>query len=60
MKTKHARLAVLLTHPVQYFKPVFKALAASKEVEIKVFFGCNHGVESSHDPDYGVSFAWDC
>ena len=59
MKTKHARLAVLLTHPVQYFKPVFKALAASKEVEIKVFFGCNHGVISSHDPDFGVSFAWD-
>ena len=53
------RLAVLLTHPVQYFKPVFQALAASEAVELMVFFGCDHGLSTSHDPDFGVAFAWD-
>ena len=59
MSAPPLRLAVLLTHPVQYFKPVFLALAACEGVELMVFFGCNHGLIPSHDPDFGVAFAWD-
>lgn len=59
MKNTPNRLAVLITHPVQYFKPVFQALAAYEDLKVKVFFGCNHGVKPSLDPDFGVSFAWD-
>jgi glycosyltransferase involved in cell wall biosynthesis len=59
MTIQKKRLAVLLTHPVQYFKPIFKALAASQEIELMVFFGCNHGIIASHDPDFGLAFAWD-
>ncbi len=59
MSAPPLRLAVLLTHPVQYFKPVFQALAASDGVELMVFFGCDHGLIPSHDPDFGVAFAWD-
>ncbi|MEB3335624.1 MAG: glycosyltransferase family 4 protein [Cyanobacteriota bacterium] len=53
------RLAVLLTHPVQYFKPVFTGLAADPAIELRVFFGCDHGTTKSLDPDFGVAFAWD-
>lgn len=53
------RLAVLLTHPVQYFKPVFQGLAADPAIELHVFFGCDHGTSRSLDPDFGVAFAWD-
>jgi glycosyltransferase involved in cell wall biosynthesis len=53
------RLAVLLTHPVQYFKPVFQGLAADPSIDTHVFFGCDHGSTSSLDPDFGVAFAWD-
>ncbi|MFN9661102.1 MAG: glycosyltransferase family 4 protein [Cyanobacteriota bacterium] len=53
------RLAVLLTHPVQYFKPVFTGLAADAAIESRVFFGCDHGTTRSLDPDFGVAFAWD-
>ena len=55
------RLALLTTHPVQYFVPVFRGLSADPGWHTRVFVGCLHGVEiPSHDPDFGVSFAWDC
>lgn len=55
------RLAVLATHPVQYFVPVFRGLALTPGWHCRVFVGCLHGVDApSYDPDFGVSFAWDC
>ena len=54
------RLAVLITHPVQYFQPVFAALALDPGLELLVVFGCDHGIQISDDPDFGVAFAWDC
>ena len=53
------RLAVLISHPIQYFRPVFAELAKEPDLELRVFFGCDHGRRSSLDPDFGVSFAWD-
>ena len=54
------RLAVLITHPIQYFRPVFAELAADPRVDLLVVFGCDHGLRARVDPDFGVSFAWDC
>jgi len=55
------RLAILATHPVQYFVPVFRGLASCPEWETRVFLGCLHGVDdASFDPDFGLRFAWDC
>ncbi|MEH1922829.1 glycosyltransferase family 4 protein [Nostoc sp.] len=54
------KLAILLTHPVQYFAPVFRELAQQPNLQIKVFFGCNHGVIPREDPNFGVVFKWDC
>ncbi len=53
------RLAMLITHPVQYAKPVFQALHGRADLELLVVFGCDHGVRPSLDPDFGVPFAWD-
>ncbi|MBG1260298.1 glycosyltransferase family 4 protein [Nostoc commune] len=54
------KLAILVTHPVQYFAPVFRELAQQQDLQVKVFFGCNHGVIPSEDPNFGVVFKWDC
>ena len=59
-KSRRIRLAVLITHPVQYFQPVFAALACDPRLDLHVVFGCDHGIRVSHDPDFGLSFAWDC
>ena len=53
------RLAVVITHPIQYFRPVFAELAADPELELLVLFGCDHGQRQSMDPDFRVAFAWD-
>ena len=59
MAVTKRRLAALVTHPIQYFKPIFQGLAADPEVELLVVYGCDHGLEASADPDFGVTFAWD-
>ena len=59
MAVTKRRLAALVTHPIQYFKPIFQGLAADPEVVLLVVYGCDHGLEASADPDFGVTFAWD-
>jgi glycosyltransferase involved in cell wall biosynthesis len=54
------RLAVLMTHPVQYVRPALAAMASNPRLDVLVVFGCDHGVQDSLDPDFGVSFCWDC
>jgi len=35
------RLAVVITHPIQHFVPLFARLAQMPDVELKVFFCCD-------------------
>lgn len=53
------KLAIVLTHPVQYFKPIFAGLSDDRDITLLVFYGCDHGSQASYDPDFGVAFAWD-
>jgi len=57
---KKTKLAIVLTHPVQYHAAVFRELAKYKELDLTVFFGSTHGSTSSFDEEFGVSFKWDC
>jgi len=59
MSKAKVRLAALATHPVQYFAPVFRALAARDDLELKVFFGCPHGLAGEIDPFFKTPVAWD-
>lgn len=53
------KLAVLLTHPVQYFAPVFRRLETFPGLELKVFFGVAHGARPGYDPNFKTVFSWD-
>lgn len=53
------RLAVVATHPIQYQAPLWRALAQSGVVKLKVFYAGDHGVNERVDPLYGQAFAWD-
>ncbi|GAA4854114.1 glycosyltransferase family 4 protein [Luteimonas vadosa] len=53
------RLAVVISHPTQYYAPWFKYLAQEGAVELKVYYLWDFGVQNRFDPDFGHSLVWD-
>ena len=53
------RLAYFVTHPIQYQVPLLRFLAASEELELRVFFYSDYSLHAHRDPGYGVNFKWD-
>ena len=53
------RFAVVISHPIQHFAPLFRELAARNEIDLRVFYCCDWGVNSYRDPGFGQSFQWD-
>jgi glycosyltransferase involved in cell wall biosynthesis len=55
-----ARLAIISTHPIQYYAPIFRALAESGLVEPRVFFTWPQITEGKViDAGFGRSVEWD-
>ncbi|RZL39495.1 MAG: glycosyltransferase family 1 protein, partial [Pedobacter sp.] len=50
-------LAILISHPIQYYSPVFKQLASNPLVNLKVFYSL--GKEVLHDKGFGKKIEWD-
>lgn len=53
------RVAVFDTHPIQYFAPLWRGLAATPGLEVVVHFLSDHSVRGGVDPGFGVPVAWD-
>jgi glycosyltransferase involved in cell wall biosynthesis len=53
------RLAIVVSHPIQYYSPWFRDLAAQSDLRIKVFYLWDFGVTEKRDPTFGTSFKWD-
>ncbi len=53
------RLAVWITHPIQYQAPLFRKLAQHPQIDLTVYYGSDHGSVNRIDPEFGVSFQWD-
>ena len=53
------RLAIVLSHPTQYYSPWFRHLAARPELEVKVFYLWSFGVTETVDRSFNASFTWD-
>ncbi len=53
------RLAVVLSHPIQYYSPWFKYLAEHSPIALKVFYLWDFGVEARFDPDFARAIQWD-
>jgi glycosyltransferase involved in cell wall biosynthesis len=52
------RLAIIATHPVQYFAPLFRLLTERGRITIKVFYTFEKG-SAAYDKDFGKEIAWD-
>jgi glycosyltransferase involved in cell wall biosynthesis len=53
------RLAVVVSHPTQYYSPWFAWLAAHTSLDLRVFYLWDFGVRAQRDPQFGTAFAWD-
>ena len=53
------RLAIVLSHPVQYYSPWFRWLRAHTALEFRVFYLWKFGVTAQRDPQFGTTFQWD-
>lgn len=51
------KLAIVVSHPIQYYAPLFAVLA--KEIELKVFYCHNPTPEEVGKDGFGKSFSWD-
>jgi glycosyltransferase involved in cell wall biosynthesis len=56
---KMKRLAIVTTHPIQYYAPVFKLLNKRGNISIKVFYTWGDGAISKHDPGFDQKIEWD-
>jgi glycosyltransferase involved in cell wall biosynthesis len=54
------RLAIVSTHPIQYYAPVFRALAQSAQVLPRIFYTWSQTAQGPvFDPGFGTRFTWD-
>lgn len=53
------RLAIFVTHPIQYFAPLWRRLAAARNLNLVVHFFSDHSVAGRLDSGFGVDVAWD-
>ena len=53
------RVAVVLSHPTQYYSPWFRWLRAHTGLELRVFYLWDFGVTARPDPRFGKTIRWD-
>lgn len=57
--TASVRIAVVVSHPIQYFAPWHRGVAMLDGVNLKVFFCTRSGANEYFDVDFGTKIKWD-
>lgn len=52
------KVAIVISHPIQYFAPVFRSLALDARIDLCVFFHTRRGVDSYFDAEFGKNIQW--
>jgi len=53
------KLAIITTHPIQYYAPVFKLLHERGKISIMVFYTWGEKSSVKYDPGFGSTIGWD-
>jgi len=53
------RLLHVVTHPIQYFAPLYRALSARHDIDLHVVFASKMGLGQLMDSGFGQPIAWD-
>lgn len=55
---KKTRVAIVISHPIQHFVHLYKALAKQDSIELKVFFAAKIGIKPYFDKDMNTEIQW--
>lgn len=55
---KKIRVAIVVSHPIQQFVHLYKAIAKDNTIELKVFFASDIGVKPYFDKDMNTEIKW--
>jgi glycosyltransferase involved in cell wall biosynthesis len=54
------RLAIIISHPIQYYAPLFRLIAQETKIELMVFYTWGEAsMGFKYDPDFGKAIEWD-
>jgi len=53
------KLAIISTHPIQYYAPLFRLLTEESSYQIKVFYTWSQKQEDTYDRKFGKNIEWD-
>lgn len=53
------KLAIVLSHPTQYYSPWFRWLQSNTELDLRVYYLWNFGVTAQRDPKFQTVVQWD-
>jgi len=53
------RLAIVISHPIQYYAPWFRRIALEPALEPRVFYLDDQGQRNTRDREFGKHFSWD-
>jgi len=54
------KLAILVSHPIQYLVPLYRHLSEDPDIDVTVYFCTDMGVnKAAHDEQFGVAIKWD-
>jgi glycosyltransferase involved in cell wall biosynthesis len=56
---QRVRVAHLVSHPIQYFAPLYRELARRPELDLTVYFYSDETIRSFYDPGFGRAIEWD-
>ena len=59
MANRRRRLAIIVSHPVQYYVPLYKLLNKREDIDLHVFFTWHCGSAPVLDPGFGKYVKWD-
>lgn len=59
MSGRPITVAHLVSHPIQYFAPLYRELASRPEIELTVYFYSDATAREFHDEGFGQRVTWD-
>lgn len=53
------KLAIITTHPIQYYAPIFRLMAQRARLDLMVFYTWGESSAKKFDPGFGATVNWD-